>query len=383
MATGVPGRRSRWTVRPSPLAFIEPRRGGTAVDRRQRRHVAGDGTAHVGSADDQRNGDRVTSRKWSSLVGAAVGVLGLGFVGRVMWRQRDVVAETLARAEPAWLVAAVLVGVLGLSVIGWAWTSFVRALGSHIRLVPALHAYYLGQLGKYVPGGVWAVVGRGEWARRAGVPGAVAYSSTMLSMGTAYVAASVVAGSTLLVTGRIDTVGWVGLGVVALGPLGILALHPRVVAAAAELVRRLGGREIRLDVPAWGESVGIVAWQTTAWIGIGTGTWLTGTGLGMDLPWTSLLVATCVSWTAGFLFLPAPGGIGIREAAFVAVLGGTPESAALALSARLVFVVADVVGAGATTVVATSSTDAPTDERPDRRTPPDAPSADPGHRRAP
>jgi len=287
----------------------------------------------------------MTSRKWSSLVGGLVGVVGLGFVVRLMWQQRDDLASTLHRAEPGWLVLALCVGVAGMSVIGWCWMLLVRVLGDDIGLVSAERGYFVGQLGKYVPGGLWAVLGRGEWARREGVAGAVAYSSTMLSMGTAYVAGSLAAGVTMVVARPPGEVGWLTVAVVALGPVGLLALHPAIFGRVTGLARRVSGRELAIEVPSWGASVGVVVRQLAAWVGIGTATWLVGVAIGADVSWPAVVVATCVAWVAGFLFLPVPGGIGIREAAFVAVLGGSPVAATIALAARLLFIVVDVVGA--------------------------------------
>lgn len=293
------------------------------------------------------------------IVGGLVGLVGLGFVARLVWTQRDELIDTLGQAQPGLLVLALGAGVAGLSVIGWAWQGLVLRLGGRIGVVSALRGYFVGQLGKYVPGGVWAVVGRGEWARRDGVAGPVAYASTMLSMVTAYVAGSLMAGIALLGTstgpasfGR----QWLVAGVVALGPLGLLCLHPRILHTMAKHARRLSKRELALDVLPWGQSLIIVVRQLAAWLGIGTATWLVSVGLGADLPYGMVMLATCVSWVAGFLFLPVPGGIGIREAAFVAVLGQDPVVATVALAARLLFIVADVTGAGVATSVLTLRT---------------------------
>jgi len=53
-----------------------------------------------------------------------------------------------------------------------------------------------------------------------------------------------------------------------------------------------------------------------------------------------------VSWIIGFI-TPAPGGIGVREAVFVAVAGvAAGPAAAAAILARVLFVVIDGSGAG-------------------------------------
>lgn len=291
----------------------------------------------------------------SRLVGGLVGLIGLAFVGRLVWTQRAELAETLGRAELAWLLPALVIGVLGLSTIGWSWQGLVLRMGGRIGLASALRAYFVGQLGKYVPGGIWAVVGRGEWARRSGVSGSSAYASTLLSMGTAYVAGALVAALAMLA--QLDDAaglarGWLVLGVVALAPIGLVALHPRLFAGLATVARRLSRGRVEVPVLPWGESAVIVARQLPAWVGIGGATWLLSVGLGADLGFMRVLLATCVSWVAGFLFVPVPGGIGIREAAFVGVLGQDPVVATVALAARLLFILVDVTGAACASLVA-------------------------------
>jgi uncharacterized membrane protein YbhN (UPF0104 family) len=57
-------------------------------------------------------------------------------------------------------------------------------------------------------------------------------------------------------------------------------------------------------------------------------------------------LAAVVSWIIGFI-TPSPGGIGVREAVFVAVAGvAAGPAAAAAILARVLFVLVDSVGAG-------------------------------------
>jgi glycosyltransferase 2 family protein len=63
-----------------------------------------------------------------------------------------------------------------------------------------------------------------------------------------------------------------------------------------------------------------------------------------------LVGATCLGWVAGFVFIPAPGGLGPRELVFTLLLGTNirPGQAALfAVATRISFVVVDAAGAAA------------------------------------
>lgn len=195
----------------------------------------------------------MTARGISRLIGAIVGFVGLGFVANLFWTRRSELQQVMQDAEAAWLVLAVVVGLVGMTTIGVAWHRLVVVLGGEMSRISALRGYFVGQLGKYVPGGVWAVIGRGSWARQEGVSMAVLYSSTMLSMGTAYTAGALLAGLMALVVIPSGTVGaplLVG-AVAVLGPVGLLAVYPTVFRLVLRVTRRISKRQVDMEVPEW------------------------------------------------------------------------------------------------------------------------------------
>jgi uncharacterized membrane protein YbhN (UPF0104 family) len=79
---------------------------------------------------------------------------------------------------------------------------------------------------------------------------------------------------------------------------------------------------------------------------VGLAQWFCVRALGVHAPITHVAFAAAVSWCAGFLAIPAPGGIGVRESVFVLTSGlAAHDAAAAALLARVAFVVADGAGA--------------------------------------
>ncbi len=294
----------------------------------------------MSSADDRR-------RVVAGVAGTAIGLVGLGFVARLVVRERAPLADLLGDLRPGWLAAALLLGFLAMGNIGWTWGAIVRRLGGDLPAPLVLRGYFVGQLGKYVPGGVWGVVGRGEWARRGGVPRPSAYASTLLSMATAYLAACALALACLPARPWAPGTGALAIAVGALAPAGLALLHPRVLRAVTARAGRLARQGRAPRVPAWRVSFALVARQIPSWLLIAAATAATAAGLGVTLDPLAVALATAVAWVVGFLALPVPGGIGVREAVFVALLGGGGTVAAVALSARLVFVLVDLVGAAA------------------------------------
>jgi glycosyltransferase 2 family protein len=289
-------------------------------------------------------------RHLASAAGLVIGAAGVAFIARTLWRDREEVAAAMGALEPLLALAAFLLGVTAMLQIGLAWRRALAIVGEPRPVVDTLYRYYVGQLGKYVPGGIWPVVGRAEMARRGGVGAGAAYSSTVLSLATTYLAAMVVALATLPF--GLDGRGGQRLVLVLL-PLGVLALHPRVVDLALRGVERFAGRRPAVAIPSWGTSVRLLARHVPAWLAIGLATWTIAVALGDPGGLGNVVFATALSWVVGFLIVPVPGGVGVREAVFVAAATSLPAglAAATAVTARLVFIAVDVSGAAVTTAL--------------------------------
>ena len=91
---------------------------------------------------------------------------------------------------PLWLLGvAFLLTVLAQGVALLMWRVVLADLGSPLPLVPAARIFYVSQLGKYLPGSVWTIVGQMELARAERVP-----RRTSLTQGVLVLAIAVGAG---------------------------------------------------------------------------------------------------------------------------------------------------------------------------------------------
>jgi glycosyltransferase 2 family protein len=288
-------------------------------------------------------------------LGLVVALLGIVFVVRELAANRAEVSAAAGGAEPMALAAALLIGLVSMASIGLAWRHCLAELGAHLPVRATLRRYFVGQLGKYVPGGIWPVVGRAEMARRGGVSATVAYSSTLFSLALTYLAAILTSAAALL-SGAAGDSGVAWQPVVALLPVGVLALHPWTVHRVLEFLPRITRRDLAIPVPAWATSIKLLVFHVPAWLGISAATWLVADALDSGSPnLRNIVFATTLSWVVGFLAIGVPGGIGVREAVFVAAatsLSTSGVAAAVALVARFIFVLVDVGGAGLATLLA-------------------------------
>ncbi len=295
-------------------------------------------------------------QRFASLAGVAVGVLGLSFLAWRLSRDWDEVSTAFADVDLRWALVAFAAGTGAMSVIGFNWIALLRSGGAAVSQASGFSWFFVGQLGKYVPGGIWPVVGQAELAVRGGVVRRDAYTATATSMAATLAGAAAVA-SVAGVTTSSDR-RWIAaaMGVALVAALVVLSSDSgrrRLESAIASIVRRpiplpagrfLAAQTLR-HVPVW-----ILFGAMNVSMVIALDGWPSSRVV------LEVLFASTLSWMAGFVVIGLPGGLGVREAVLVSALTG-PLGAGVALSvavtSRLVSIVVDVVAAAASPLIAT------------------------------
>jgi glycosyltransferase 2 family protein len=139
----------------------------------------------------------------------------------------------------------------------------------------------------------------------------------------------------------------IGLGLLALLALLAPALLSRLRVSALGRSEGFGRWVEAFHIIGTGRFATLVGLSVPVWLGMGAATWFVALALGLHLPVSEVLFATSAAWLIGFLVVPAPGGIGVREAVFVVTLTSvSPGTAsAIAIVARGVSMAADLGGA--------------------------------------
>jgi glycosyltransferase 2 family protein len=281
----------------------------------------------------------------SALVGAVIGLTCAGFVAARLASQWSEVRDHVAGASIGWILAALVLAGCGMTWIAACWRRALALSGPAPSLRRTIAWYYAGEMGKYVPGGVWPVLGRGELARRGGVPRTRAYPSVGLSLATLYLAALAVAAVLVPLDLANQSESPAALLMLALLPVGLAALHPRVLGWARTRLARVTGVGDEIVIPPWPATIRLVSSYLPAWLFIWAATWCAARALVPDPPVLRIGIATMLSWVAGFAAVPVPAGAGVREAVFLAA-SGLPAGlgAAIAVGTRLAFLLVDVAG---------------------------------------
>lgn len=281
-------------------------------------------------------------------------LLALGLCAYALVRERDGVREALSHLTvPA--VAEAFAGVLAaLGAALMQWRAVLADLGSRLAPRAAGRVFYLGQLGKYLPGSVWAALGQMELAKAHAVPRSRSMTAYAVTMLTTLIAAFVAAAALLpfAAPAQFAAYRWFVLAV----PLGVVALSPRVLNPTVNLLLRVMHRP-PLDRPVSARGIALASlWALAGWVGYGLQIWALSCALGAP-PGRGLPVAVggfALAWSVGFLVVFAPAGAGAREAVMAAILSAVlPVADALivVLVSRLLMTLGDLLTAGVAVAV--------------------------------
>lgn len=279
-----------------------------------------------------------------SSIGLIIGLAGMAFLLRTMWTHRDEMKDSFSHLTWSSLVGAVFFAFMSMSYLGWMWGRLLLRRGYKVPRAQLVSWYYTGQLGKYVPGGVWAVVGRAEMAVRGGVPRADAYSVTGLSMFTTYSAAALCAALGSLLSWERPIIGAALLLALVFG-LSVYAIAP-LRQRLMGLLRKVTSGTNELTAPK--DMLALTIVQVPAWIMISLSTTITAHAFGAEVGVLHMFFVSSLSWLIGFLVIGAPGGLGVRESIFTGLLSasiGTSTALSLAVASRMIFVSVDFLGA--------------------------------------
>ena len=267
-------------------------------------------------------GSSRTSIKVAVRLGLLVFVaLCIAFVVHLLIRDWPETVAALRHAELWWLLPAAVCAVGAMFLLAWRWGAAIAAVGgeragSH----RVISAFFVGEAGKYIPGAVWAMLGRGELARREGYERPIAYSSVALSVIGCYLAAALTAlmlAVVALIGGSIAMPWW---PIALVAAIGLAAIHPAVSRRVLLLVSRVLGRRFTVEIPSWTRCLHLTLTYVPVWLLIAAATTFVTESLVAHPPVARVALAAVVSWIIGFI-TPSPGGIGVREAVFVALAG--------------------------------------------------------------
>ena len=234
-----------------------------------------------------------------------------------------------------------------------AWRVTLASLGSPVPARPASRIFFVGQLGKYVPGSVWAIVGQMELGKAAGVRRERVATAGLLVLA---ISVTVALGLGALAVPAMVEAGGAGyaLLVVLIVPMAVV-LHPRVLGPLLDRLFRLLRRPPLEQRPSGRAILQVAALSVVSNGLLGVQAWALAADVGAS-GWRVLPLAVggfSLAAAAGLLAIPVPAGAGVRELVLVLSLSPVLDvggATLVALLSRALLTVTDLATAAAATV---------------------------------
>jgi hypothetical protein len=205
------------------------------------------------------------------------------------------------------------------------WWAILRVAGTRLPLTTTTRIWGTSELSRYLPGLIWHVLGRSFLCRPYGVGPSLCAASQVVELTVVFLAHLIVGLECIIWFGfdRVDGAGrWWLLALAVLVPMLAILVHPGAIRSVATRVLRTLGRppmeiatrgRVLLLLLGW-NVIGVIILSFAIWTMIGT-----PLRLSMENWWIPA-GAYALAWCAGFLAFWAPGGLGVREFIFAALL---------------------------------------------------------------
>lgn len=281
--------------------------------------------------------------------------LVLGGLAYYVYRHGDEILTTVRQIGPSAIALAAIAAMLGKFFVALQMKRTLGLMNVDLQGFEFLRLYSYPDLAKYIPGGLWGIVGRWGAYREKGIPAwviakAIAVEHAWLIGGSAAIGAAAYAGS---------------LGGRALANRIGMDLSPSLVVAATASILFIWLTVVfgSIRLVAGGAASGnilttllVAAEQLIIWITFGLAFHVLLPVEASDL--ATAVGATAMAFAAGFVAVFAPAGIGIREGVLTVLLSAiiAPQTAlASAVFFRVVLLISDIIFAAGVLVLSRAS----------------------------
>lgn len=247
--------------------------------------------------------------------------------------------------SPAALAGSIALLFLGLFCDPISWRAILRRSGHPAGFRECFAAVGLSMFAKYIPGKIWAIVGRAGYVaeKRSYSLGTltsvtVTWQLILLWLGLVFGACGLVLLDKILVWGWPILFLWLGLTAVIFGDAA--------QALARRAYKKVLGRQITIPRLSIRSTAAAMPWFVLMWLFVSGGFYLLVVGLSPHHVPFSVGLGFPMTVTLGVFAVFAPAGIGVREGAMVGYLAlagfSTQEAAAVSITARLWYLLGEV-----------------------------------------
>jgi hypothetical protein len=272
-------------------------------------------------------------RRWARI---AFGLVGTGFLIAALVGQWGTVRETV---DFSFLRAVIALLFVLLSIVSIA-QGFAVLLPGTTNRQRLRRIFYLSQPAKYIPGGIAQPIGQVALTTDEGVRAGKAVAVFVVHSVTSAAAGAFLGSAVSLIP---EAPGWLRL-VAGLGLLAPVVVWRPVLVRVALLLSRLSRRDLSEDlIPTQSHLTLAFVWAVMGILSTAIAFAIIGGSALEDPPWVAI-TGFAFAFTVGFLAVPFPSGIGVRETVLAIVLpaAGLPSVIAISAIHRLVAMVGEL-----------------------------------------
>lgn len=256
------------------------------------------------------------------------------------------------------LVFSVLLHILAFTLFAATWCIVIGAFGHRVTIAQSFKVSYIVNLGRYIPGKVWPILGQVYMLRKINVTQEEAITSwgiaTILGLPGAFLAGALTIWyyPQMLEQTIGESLGWgplAGIAAVVVGS-AVLALAPQKTMTPVNFLLKLMRRkpvDLKLTM---GVILKVYTGYFLSWVmyGVAFFAFVNSIVPGAPVPPVAAIGAFVMAYILGWLALFSPGGIGVRELVLITVLSpflGAAAASGVAVAARVWNIAAEFISA--------------------------------------
>ncbi len=264
------------------------------------------------------------------------------FLGKMVWENWGQVKDASFTLRPFTFFLSTLTFTFSYFVQVWAWYLITLKLGIALSIKETLESWFYSQLGKYLPGKVWLLLGRFYFYEAKGKPKKLISTALYFEMASIIMAGGIIFLASLFLFREVscffqdEQIGLIFLLVL----IALLFLHPRFLQKIINwILIRFKRGTITLSI-SYFDILKILFFCILSWLIGGFGFYLFVNSIYPISSRHFLLLtgALAVSSTIGLIAFFAPAGLGVREGTLVYLLTRlipTPIAVILSITTRL------------------------------------------------
>ena len=212
-------------------------------------------------------------------------------------------------------ISASLLMAAHLTLAGYTWTLVTGTTGGHLGFRKGFSIHFLSQVGKYVPGKVWAAMGKYTLSRDSGLSNAQTGQGLVLE--TVFIVLGCLITTLPLVPVAAGDAGFsVRTGMAVATGLAVIlmaSLHPVVFRRLSNVISKIMKSSDSPRNFSFTEMLKILFVYIAVFLTLGGSYWLMCLSFGLNLPFFPGVFIYPAAMGIGYLAIFAPGGLGARE----------------------------------------------------------------------